>query len=164
MPEGGVISESWCSWDAVFWEGMQSWQENVENHGVLGTRSSSIPCPGDAGIPVLELEHSAPHTNLKTGNQAVIKPKSSAGLHPKTFPSDHTDPAHSKSSPAQLLAHGLCLFSHGFILSVTISKQLHTPRKGKVKDCLDKMSWPITKSALEGNKSFCHHRKKINLG
>lgn len=86
VPEGGVISESWCSWDAVFWEGMQSWQENVENHGVLGTRSSSIPCPGDAGIPVLELEHSAPRTNLKTGNQAVIKPKSSAGLHPKTFP------------------------------------------------------------------------------
>lgn len=43
---GDVIIGSWYSWDAIFWEGMQSWQEKCGKSRCPGDSSSLRAWPG----------------------------------------------------------------------------------------------------------------------
>lgn len=120
--QGNVVSKG----IAVSWGGCCSSLLRLagSGHGSVG-----IPCPWDAGIPVLELEDAGPHTNLKIGQQAMIKPwkicrAPAVGLHPAAFPELRSH----RSCSQQILPSSapcswpLCLFSHRFILSVSISQ------------------------------------------
>lgn len=132
--------------DAIPWEGLQSWQEMRQHSlprgmwypresrcpGGMGGCCSSllrlagsghgsvgIPCPWDAGIPVLELEHAGPHTNLKIGQQAMIKPwkicrAPAVGLHPAAFPGlqSHRSCSQQTLPSSAPCSWPLCLFSH----------------------------------------------------